>query len=433
MKYYSSKFRCLLLFCIQVLVLNVTGCGNSDGGNNNASAADPQSLPRLTFSDLQYQGSFRVSIQRHNSANAALCNQPNPGSKNRCYFASTDGAITYNPDNHSLFVAGHQDLGGVAEFPVPTPSTSASLDQLPLVTPLQPFMQLLDQVPNPNKIERIRGLLYLDGELLVNGLEYYGVTGSRPDTTLRVVNASGLEGSRIDGYFEIPFAEQAAGWMSPIPSEWHSVLGASYLIGSSYKFPGTVRQSIGPSAFGFDPYSIVGQSNPQAPSLTTFSLYDFSTGNYLDPNFDGGAGPKNYWTRKSHTGYGVIIPGTRTYLVVGSSAGHNSGIAYKKDPRFPPGTCPGYCLLDPKDRSPHYYWMFDVNDFVKVKNGSMQPHEVKPYEHGTWTPPFPAKEIPGATFDPVTGTLYVILQGADKTQQIEAANGNVIATYTFSP
>jgi hypothetical protein len=62
--------------------------------------------------------------------------------------------------------------------------------------------------------------------------------------------------------------------------------------------------------------------------------------------------------------YGVLLPDTRTYLVVGSSAGHRSGIGYKIT-QDDDTECGGYCAYSADD-SYGYYWMFGVDDLPAV-------------------------------------------------------------------
>ena len=47
----------------------------------------------------------------------------------------------------------------------------------------------------------------------------------------------------------------------------------------------------------------------------------------------------------------------------------------------------GYSSYAVKDNY-HYYWLWDVNDFVRVRAGEVEPHDVRPYEYGIFRTPF---------------------------------------------
>ena len=60
-------------------------------------------------------------------------------------------------------------------------------------------------------------------------------------------------------------------------------------------------------------------------------------------------------------------------------------------------------------------WAYNADDFLAVKNGQMQPWQIRPY--ATWNLDFPqsspAAMLGGVTFDPSSGRLYVVEDGAD--------------------
>lgn len=49
--------------------------------------------------------------------------------------------------------------------------------------------------------------------------------------------------------------------------------------------------------------------------------------------------------------------------------------------------CGGPCAFDSDDYD-NYYWLWDVNDFVEVKQVNKQPHELRPYDRGKIEMPF---------------------------------------------
>lgn len=140
--------------------------------------------------------------------------------------------------------------------------------------------------------------------------------------------------------------------------------------------------------------------------------------------------PNNLWTIKSTATYGLIIPNTNTYLTLGRSGGHKSGVFYK-DNDINDIVCAGSCTYDPYDMY-NYYWLWRVSDLVKVKKGTLLPHQVRPYAHGKFDIPdtvgdgplksedFPS--ITSGTFDPTNNLLYLAVR-----------EGDTVGTYSRPP
>ena len=108
--------------------------------------------------------------------------------------------------------------------------------------------------------------------------------------------------------------------------------------------------------------------------------------------------------------------------------GHGSGVGYKIT-QDDGNLCGGYCSYEADDYS-QYFWLYDVNDLVAVKNGEMESWEPKPYAYGPIETPFSKNEISGGTFDAESGTLYLAIGYADD-QQGEYSNPPIVAAYTF--
>ena len=124
------------------------------------------------------------------------------------------------------------------------------------------------------------------------------------------------------------------------------------------------------------------------------------------------------------------MPGTATYMTIGVTGGHNTGVGYKAvhENGF---ECPGFCPHSAADFQ-NYYWLWDVNDMVRVRRGQLNPNELKPYRHGPVTLPswISAKDssstynkktrIGGASYDQNKNILYVSILNA-----LYAQNGDV--------
>ncbi len=395
-------------------------------GQSLLAGTDPASLPLIQIGALEYQGAFSIPGGEQGESRADY----------------SAGQIAYNRANDSLFIAGFSLDGAIAEVSIPALVNSTDVNALNSATYLQDFFQVLSKTPdsNPQNIDRITGLFFYEEKLIVNGLEYYDAPANNTQTTLVLDNASDMAGSTIEGYYELQGAAHIAGWMSPVPAQWQGLLGGTTIAGNSSKYPIAGRQSMGPSAFVFDPSALSG-----APSgvLPTTTLLDFDLTNplYADYSSYGNAyynlvevngttppghtfedadavvGANNLWTSESQASYGFIVPGTSTYMTLGASGGRESGIGYKAA-QSDGNVCGGPCTYDADDVD-NYYWLWDVNDLVAVKNGTKQPYEVRPYSYGALDMPFQTDlftggtpehhPITGGAYDPASGRLYLTL------------------------
>ena len=360
---------------------------------------NPTDLPLFTLDDLQFEGAFRVDGGKY-------------GASNMNY---TDGQIEYNPERHSMFMIGHDwDDGAIAEFRVPPLVKSSTLSDLNSTgAPLQAFAQSpLGRATNgnPQGLNRITGLRLFPGtngpQLMINAVEWYDAPGDNTHTTLMLRNPNDLAASRVDGFFTLAGgAGHTAGWISPIPAEWQSLLGGTYVTASGGAMSIVGRTTVGPAMFVFNPERDLLGSNVPNPIPTTrlldYSIYD----QWLHPDYYNESRTNDLWTAESGALYGLIVPGTRTYLAVGHSAGHESGIQYKGTDLCG-NTCGGPCPKDCNDKY-LYYWAYDLRELLLVKSGQQAPHEVRPYAYGKWPSPFGSTKLGGGTFDAATGTMYL--------------------------
>lgn len=397
-----------------VALLGAVVCANAD-----AESIDPTSLPLTSIDDFSYVGAFRVPATTGSSVSSMN-------------FAL--GPIAYNPDRHSVFMSSHDHHQALIEFAVPEIVQSTKISDLNMATVLQNFSRVLDRAPNISgqRPNRIAGMQYLRGpngpELLMNVNVFY--TGETvTDQALVVRNPNDLAGSVIDGYFELEGRERASGWISPVPSEWHDSLGGRYLTGHASNIAISSRLSIGPSAYVFDPFHIVGRSSVPRPVPTDVrQVFPYEERLHKD-NFNV-SGENDLWTELSRVHYGFIIPGTRTFFTVGRSGGHNppagwAGICYKDD--CPPGVEYGGPGASDPDDYYHFYWLWDVNDLIAVRNGTATPFQARPYSRGVFpTPkefqgPSYYRKIGGGSFDPVSGLLFLTSQMADQQGEYDIA------------
>lgn len=371
------------------------------------AGAPSQELPRLSISDLQYIGAFRLPAQKHGASSLNYA----------------QGPIAFNPEKQSLLIVGHAHQQAIAEFKIPELVDSAVPAELNIAgAPLQPFSEILDRPAggNPQDNNRIGGMLHVRGpngpELLVNAYEYYDAPGDNTLSMLVVRDATNLAKSAVGGYFEVQGRPgHTAGWMSPIPATWQPILGGAFLTGNSSGIPIISRTSVGPSAFVFNPLDIVGRQSVSTP-VQTSALLDFNLAHPLHKDLSNKSRQNDLWNHLSRAIYGIIVPGTRTYATFGHSGGNESGVGYKivQDNGKRSG---GYSSYASGDNYP-YCWLWDVNDLVRVKRGEMEPHDVRPYQYGVFKTPFNSLShaLGGGTFDAATGRIYLTILGADRTQ-----------------
>ncbi len=358
------------------------------------------------MNDLTYDGAFRITK-----------NTFGPSSINYA-----QGPIEYNPDNHSLFIVGHPYQQAIAEFPIPPLVQSANLSDLNMSsTPIQIYAEVLDRAPtgNPEGLDRIGGLHYIPTTptptLIVNAYEYYDAPANNTLSTLIIRNSNDIANSAIDGYFGfVGPAGHTSGWISPVPTSLQSALGGTHITGFSSGIPIIGRASVGPSAFSFQQTDLLQATT--ANEIPTTTLLDFSLSNRLHDDLYNDSLTNDLWTHLSGATFGFLVPGTRTYFTFGYSGGHASGVCYKCT-QDNGNLCGGYCPPIAADRD-QYYWLWDLEDLIDVKNGNIAPHEVFPYDYGPWNLPFQVdlKKIGGGSFDPINNQLYLSLQMADTDQ-----------------
>jgi len=147
--------------------------------------AQPMALPLMEIGNLEYQGAFAIPPT-----------QPLDMSAN-----SSTGTIVYNRTNQSLFIAGHQRYGKIAEFSIPDlVNTKTDVSALKQATLLQDFRAVLDAAPtgNPQEIDIINGMALVNGKLIVNTETKYDGAADNTHTTLVVENASNIANSTVN-------------------------------------------------------------------------------------------------------------------------------------------------------------------------------------------------------------------------------------------
>tara|TARA_R110002012_G_scaffold124954_1_gene276206 strand:+ start:625 stop:1983 length:1359 start_codon:yes stop_codon:yes gene_type:complete len=392
----------------------------ADDEHQHSSVASVENSPVLRYplfdiEQLEYKGGFRTTGRFHQKEKGNSLNY-------------SGGVFTYNAKNHSIFIIGHPEYAAVAEVKIPPLVKSSSVSDFNVANQL---IQSFTRFHKTKRVDtgipnhfRVTGLELVGKGLMVNYIDWYDAGGKETDTTVFFDDASDLAHSIINGPYQLQGAAHSAGWISKIPTEWQKLLGGTYISGSQPNASIISRRSVGPSAYIVTPEETIlqqGQGEVPANGLLDFPLsnllYDKSAypGKiYPDDILRNDNGKNKMWTFLSGAGYGFIIPGTSTYMTIGRSGGHKTGVGYKikqDDGRL----CGGYCAFSATDYS-SYYWLWDINQLLKVKSGLIKPYDVRPYDYGEFSTPFTDKRsmVGGAAYDESSGLLYLSFPGADK-------------------
>ncbi|WP_435009055.1 YncE family protein [Tundrisphaera lichenicola] len=369
-----------------------------------AASAGVDQLPLLDQSNLKYVGAFRVPSQQFGASS----------------FQYGGSALAYNPANHSLFAVGQPQDQAVAEIAIPhSIVNSTNLGNLAVASVLQPFVKVLPKLPdNPPEMslggmEAIGGLMVVNGQLVGTAFNTYDGTGRVRQSHFKL-DSLNLASARARGLYQVGNLGGGfvGGYMTQIPTEWHSTLGSSYLTGQA-ALSIISRTSYGPSAFGFDPNKLGAGVNRAIP----YVYYDQNhqkLGRYNSnpPTlFNATVGGSDVTSLNA-----VFVPQTRSVLFFGSIGTGNYYYGEAADANDPNRPYKGVHSVGGKYA--FQVWAYDALDFAAVKKGRKKPWDVKPYS--TWRFHFPHpdgfKTLGGVAFDPSTGRFYLSEMKADKSE-----------------
>ena len=319
----------------------------------------------------------------------------------------------------------------IGEYNIPALSTSATLTSLNTATNSKNFVDPFSAAPNEGSnwgvAPQLGGICAYNGRLMVNYFAFYDGSNLADRSLLVMNDVTTLSTASERGTFAVlanPNTSHASGWISPIPAAYQSSFGGTHIFGQSSSNMRSIesRFPIGPSAvvYNADASNSVTGSSPvaDASTLTTTTVLDYSLAHMVNLSGDLSASGTN-WTHISSAQYGFIVPGTKTYCVMGLSGGHNTGVTYVDAPSW--GGYKGYWPNDAGDPGGgsdmyNYYWLFNVDDMLAVKAGTIAAYTPQPYEHGilpmsTWGDGLGiyVSYIAGATFDATNNKLYMSL------------------------
>jgi hypothetical protein len=349
--------------------------------------------------DIEYLGAFRVIADGESTSDYAV------------------GTLGFNPDNNSLFMAGHAHHNAIAEFKIPGElSFETQVSNIPEAPVLQQYVKILNKKETGNTTNKINGILYHKQNLLVSSEIWYDGDGRNSDNLQVFSNAIDIRSSDYIGMLQIQGAAKAAGYMFKVPDELTEKLGAEYMTGWASNYSIRSRYSQGPSLYGFDPEQAIDAVPTLNKTINTNPLMVFPLADgkeLVDRGDDFSTEISPLWGLIAKAKFGFIIPGTTYFLAIGQNSGLHSGIGYKIT-QDNGKLCGGPCSYESSDIY-NYFWMFDINDVLNAD----EPWQVSPISYGKWSHPYDksgSRGILGGTFDEQTSTLYLALEKAGQTR-----------------
>jgi hypothetical protein len=360
--------------------------------------------------DIEYLGAFRALADGQSTSDYAV------------------GTLGFNPDNNSIFMAGHTHHNAIAEFKIPDElSFETQVSNIPEAAVLQEYVTILNKKETGNTTNKINGILYHKQNLLVSSEIWYDGEANNRDNLQVFSNAIDIRSSDYIGMLQIQGAAKAAGYMFKVPDELTEKLGAEYMTGWASNYSITSRYSQGPSLFRFEPNQAIDAvlSVDKTVDTDPLMVFPLAEGKQL---VEGGQGYNldisPIWGSVAQARYGFIIPGTTYFLAIGSHSGLHSGIGYKITQENG-NLCGGPCPYDSDDRY-NYFWIFDVDEMLKAD----EPWLVRPISYGKWSHPYDkngSHGVIGGTYDDQNNILYLALSGAAKIDRYD--NPPLIISY----
>ncbi len=348
--------------------------------------------PTLRQTDLDYIGAFRV---------------PGGGSGDATFNYGGSG-LTFNPENGSLFLVGHDNGQETAEITIPNIVNSSNLSDLSTASFLQSFRDAtegrLNQInPGDPNQQLIGGQLVHGGKLIVAGYSDYDGAGTQSKShfsrPLSLSSSGQVRGPVAVG----SDVHRTGAYMGTVPAEWQADFGGPVLTGNCCRSI-IGHQSYGPAVSVFDPADIDSTNNVSANEL----LY-YTSQNQLGP----GQSSQNPYFNLTTRVAGVVFPqGTRSVLFLGS---HGIGpYCYGEGDACGDSASP----YKGTHAYPYVYqiWAYDANDLLDVKNGSRYGPDLLPYEIWNFNLPFEQDDLHylgGVAYDQSSETIYVLQTRGD--------------------
>jgi hypothetical protein len=367
----------------------------------------------LHKANMVYVGAFRVPV--HNQ----------PDGTYGYYYGGT--ALAYNGWNDTLVMCGHDHKQWMGEFFIPEPLQADSINDLNTAEVVQEPSDWLEGERSSvdggvNNGTKIGGCIPLGPEkYMLSVWCYYDASAAKQTKShfLLLRHKDEISEARQVGkgwqkYYPPDtqtIAGMVSGYMCNIPSEYHSIAGATHLTGQGGGISVVNRTSSGPSATIFNP---LADNLVETPRLVMGYPSIDQTFVHLTLGVWGEGGGTGLYDGTQYF-RGMLFPdGAKSVLYFGwgGSAfcyGSGSNDPNKHEvPLDPPqydanGELVHYCY-DPinSSKGTHGYpyrsivYAYDFDDFLEAKDGNKNPYDVVPYETWDISPlPFQQKMVDG--------------------------------------
>lgn len=401
----------------------------SRGGDGGDPTPPPPAEGLYDLSNVQYLGAFTIS-------------QNNGGLLRIGYSDGMLGFNPPNGNNGtygSIFSDSHNYATAIGEWQIPETLGDPSINNkvnLPAATVRQPYKEIFTMTGATNTYNLNRFYMFgqvVNGKLPVSMTIYYRASPAPINNTILIEDPNDLANTTTSGWLYTEGGDKACNFMSYVPSEYQSFIGSEWMVGAGGKFAIVGRLSNGPSMYGFD----IGSYTPGDTAIATYEKMSYPNslnnltgrggfdklenswfpGYYndfqnerairhycdqlgIDTSTKAGyeawtqTDPKedwanltpptpgtvnDLWVENSLAACGFIVPGTKTYLVVGMQRGRRYGCGYKT--YFLDGSGPGGGghPLDYSDQD-CWYWAYNMDDIQAATNS----YDPVPYDWGLW-------------------------------------------------
>lgn len=361
-------------------------------------------------------------------------------------------AMVYHAANNSLIVT--TSPGEAFEMSIPTlvtPTGGASYDSINNITSpvqglnagttIQAETEILNDTADDIEGETGNGF-GAGGDMIIDGTTLYKSVWAYFDTTQQrslfktITDFSPAPTTEVSGPFKILSNTPASyspdtvvtHWLNrmlvSIPAEWQAALGGDAAAGQ-FSAPLASVHSHGPNLHVFD-LSDVGVTDP-IPATVVLGYPSSHQAIGCDNCQATMTSTSTLWNEAAHVLAYAFINETATFITAGKvgtgdfcygSVTDNPALHLTPHPSAPESETWCYSLDDGTDKGIYtypyslYFFLWDVNDFVAVKNGTMESWEVVPYEWFPVTMTHMPKQNQGFYFDdfaydPTNEKLYL--------------------------
>lgn len=464
------------IMSILVLVTSLLACTfgqitplptGPEAGAPTSAESQPQPLPPLSTdvvnpADIEYIGAFRLP----------------GGDEPPQTFAYGGNAMTFNPDNNSLFITGHDrvaydgvpDGDQVAEVAIPAPVFSKNLEELNTAEFIQDFANVTEgRFTELEEIPKI-GLQYLNRPETGPKIHIAWGQHLQPQDVAShgwfdpTLSASGFQGTWFIGNQDL---YSVNGYMFEIPAEWADAYTGGRVLATGRMRDGG-QGGMGPTLFAYRPWNSDGSPPPAGTRLEEIPLLLYENAynteeivramnDYQHPDsWEGGAwittvsgksavlfaGTKSngekYW-------YGYIHPDGSQFACVDDEVTDFPTCRMADGSNCPQVDFSGCCDAEAGTCVSNRGWwttrfdaefiLYDPADFAKVAAGELEPWEPQPYAiidvdaYLLLNPPEwdlvevgwgdqRRNRIGDVAFDRVNGLLYVLELYADGAKPV---------------